>query len=273
MSYNIPRVTRPSRDEFLSQFFRPERPVIITGALSDWPCAQAWSPEYLARNFADHPLPVEVLGDDRAGDSFYYRANCRVQDMELQRFLDVAETAGARVYMTQIPTSKLTPRLRDDIGRLDYLPARVTERKELFWMGPPSARSALHYDASHNFVAQIFGSKQWTIFPRVERRLLYLPSAELGHFSPVNVERPDLERYPLYQQAHPIEFTLNAGEVLFLPSRWPHYVRGVDFTITLNLFFRTRSLDLRLLPEVTLRALEKNARKLKKRLKQQLRAS
>jgi hypothetical protein len=180
--------------------------------------------------------------------------------------MDAAGTAGARVYMAQVPTSKLMSPLRDDIGHLDYLPNRAV-CKEFFWMGPPAARSALHYDASHNFVVQIFGSKKWTIFPKVERRFLYLPSIELGHFSPINLDNPDLQKYPLYQKANPIEFILNPGDLLFLPSRWPHYVRGVDFTISLNMFFKTPSLHLRLLPEVTLRALKRNGSRLKKRIK------
>uniref|UniRef100_A0A7S1JGX9 JmjC domain-containing protein n=1 Tax=Eutreptiella gymnastica TaxID=73025 RepID=A0A7S1JGX9_9EUGL len=47
---------------------------------------------------------------------------------------------------------------------------------------------------------------------------------EVDNFSPINVAAPDLKRYPLYAKAKPINITLRAGEMLYMPSFWWHSV-------------------------------------------------
>ncbi|MCT8987107.1 cupin-like domain-containing protein [Shewanella phaeophyticola] len=46
----------------------------------------------------------------------------------------------------------------------------------------------------------------------------------------VDVEHPDFERFPKFQQALAASLTaeLNPGDVLFIPSMWWHHVRGID---------------------------------------------
>ena len=110
----------------------------------------------------------------------------------------------------------------------------------MLWLGPAGATSALHFDLHHNFNVQLFGRKKWVIFPRAQQDSLYLPSTlRLNHFSPVNYEAPDLATFPKYRYATPIEFVLNPGEVIFLPGGWAHYVKTLEFSITLNYWFVT----------------------------------
>jgi lysine-specific demethylase 8 len=76
------------------------------------------------------------------------------------------------------------------------------------------------------------------VFPSWQMKNVYLPSdLAIDQFSPVNVEQPDLERFPLYRDATPIEFVLGPGEMLFLPTHWPHHVRSLDFSISMNFWW------------------------------------
>lgn len=36
--------------------------------------------------------------------------------------------------------------------------------------------------------------------------------------------QPDLTRFPLYAQTHPLTVEVHAGDVLYLPSLWYHHV-------------------------------------------------
>lgn len=49
--------------------------------------------------------------------------------------------------------------------------------------------------------------------------------------SPAN---PDLEKFPLYAKATPITFTMNEGEVLYLPRGWAHFVENVTPALMIN---------------------------------------
>lgn len=50
----------------------------------------------------------------------------------------------------------------------------------------------------------------------------------------VDCGRPDLERFPRYRDATILEAELRAGEVLFLPVGWWHYLTALDISINVT---------------------------------------
>jgi Cupin-like domain len=46
-TFEVPRVERPSRQEFEERFLFPQRPVIISGAMEGWPALERWTNDYL----------------------------------------------------------------------------------------------------------------------------------------------------------------------------------------------------------------------------------
>jgi len=53
----------------------------------------------------------------------------------------------------------------------------------------------------------------------------------------INVDNPDLEKYPLFEKATVYEVILEPGDILFIPSLWFHNVRAETPCISINLFF------------------------------------
>jgi hypothetical protein len=70
-----------------------------------------------------------------------------------------------------------------------------------------------------------------------ERRLLYSWLAQMNNCD-VNAEEPDPEKTPLFLAAHRYEGTLSAGDLMFIPFGWRHYVRSMSASISMNWFFR-----------------------------------
>lgn len=97
----------------------------------------------------------------------------------------------------------------------------------------------VHFDSAHNLLVQIHGRKKLLLFPPQQSRSLYYPCLSLGHvnYSPVDVEAPDYERFPLFKRATPLEVLLAPGEILFIPVRWWHYARALEPTISLNFWW------------------------------------
>jgi len=52
----IPRIPAPSAAAFESDFVQASRPVILQGAIADWPAMTKWSLEYFTREFGDREL-------------------------------------------------------------------------------------------------------------------------------------------------------------------------------------------------------------------------
>ena len=69
-----------------------------------------------------------------------------------------------------------------------------------------------------------------------ERRLVYSWLAQVNNCD-VNAEQPDPEKTPLFMTVYRYEAILAAGDLLFIPYGWRHYVRSMSASISLNWFF------------------------------------
>jgi tRNA wybutosine-synthesizing protein 5 len=92
-----------------------------------------------------------------------------------------------------------------------------------------------HYDIMDNLLVQVRGHKRVVLFPPCDASYLYLngDKSEI-----VNIEQPDLEKFPLFRKAHSFEGLLEPGDVLFIPALWFHNVRSLEFSVAVNIFWR-----------------------------------
>ena len=55
-----------------------------------------------------------------------------------------------------------------------------------------------------------------------------------GNVSNVDVEHPDLARFPLFAKARHFDAILGPGDALFIPKGWWHYVRALTPSFSVN---------------------------------------
>jgi ribosomal protein L16 Arg81 hydroxylase len=253
----VERVRNLSASDFRKSYVLVERPVIVTDAIDHWPARELWNPEYLKRRFGHVRVQAERLVSETPGErvaksvdgtSTMTRLPGNLRDFEqremtLGEYFDEIAKPGAenRWYLALQPLLERAPEMVSDTRPIPYfseLLQRLSLQTPLLWMGPEGSVANLHFDKLPNIVVQIHGRKKWTVLPSWQMKNVYLPSdLAIDQFSPVNVEAPDLERFPLYRDATPIEFVLGPGEMLFLPTHWPHHVRSLDFSISMNFWW------------------------------------
>jgi hypothetical protein len=228
-----------SISDFRHRYLLTDRPVIIKGGAADWSAVQKWSPDYLKERFGNHPVNARFLPH---GVSSAIEGNSRPEKPRtMGQFVDTmrAQPADGLWYLVQQPIPDLPADLVSDFGRLPYNSRAMqvfTGHKPYFWMGSTGSMTGLHYDLIHNFNIQIAGRKSWRLYPRSQQHLLYFGHGDYPHHSIVNIFRKDLSDYPLLQQATPVEFVLDAGDILFFPAGWPHSVYCSEESISINFF-------------------------------------
>lgn len=243
----IDRISKPLPQEFKKTYVKQQTPVILTNAIESWPAKQLWSPTYFQENFGDAILSVESFNKKhKTSDSDYYLKHLRHKNISLKDYIDFAASPDALngenyLYLAQQPLTNIIPELSHHIKPLGYYSEwlrSLVRLKTLAWIGAKGCVSSLHYDPFPNFVAQIWGHKRWVIYPKHQQSYLYVPSnLKPSYFSPIDYEHPDYQKYPNYRHATAIEFTLNPGEVLYLPEGWVHYVRSLDLSIAINIWW------------------------------------
>lgn len=95
-----------------------------------------------------------------------------------------------------------------------------------------------HYDGGRNFVAMIRGRKRYILLPPESCADLYLlprghPSARHSKSNWADIEELK-NKYPKILNSSATEVMLSAGEVLYIPGYWFHYIVSQDSSIQCN---------------------------------------
>ena len=223
----------------------------MTGLTENWPALKSWSPEYFSTNYPTAKVAYTAWNspEPTSDPNNYYRNRKRLMTTLGQFITAMNASPSSHAYISQYPIFNELPQLKEEIQALDQymnIPQAypVALRNKLrkaatFWLGPAGIVTPVHFDSAHNLLVQIHGHKKPLLLPPSQSKLLYYPSLHLGHvnYSPVDVETPDYQRFPLFRSATPIEVQLAPGEVLFIPVRWWHYARALENTISLNFWW------------------------------------
>lgn len=231
----LARRDRLSSQEFLTDFYSRNRPFILEGLLNEWPARARWNPAYLAAQCGD--CLVDVTDGREEGGHHEQYVKGRPRSMRFGDYVELVLSSGSTNRFYIVATNDFLQRaevasLWEDIGRLpDFLDESRKLQGGSFWFGPAGTITPLHHDTLNILFVQVAGRKRFTLFPPTQTHLLY---NDLNVFSEVDVEQPDLARFPRYARATPITVVLEPGHTLFLPVGWWHHVRALDISISLS---------------------------------------
>ena len=224
-----------SREEMLERYVRGCRPVVLQGVADDWPAMRRWSPADLRERFGHLDVDVQV---GRNKDALFEQNKAQLrQRMPLAEFVDIVTSGGATNdhYLTANDEMLRRPEflpLLADIGRMPPLCDRAQlDRAASFWFGPAGTQTPLHHDKLMLFHTQVIGRKRWRFVSPLQTPLLY---NRMGVYSPIDLNAPDYERYPLLRQARVLEVVLEPGDTLFLPLGWWHQVSSLELSMSFS---------------------------------------
>jgi Cupin-like domain len=220
--------------DFFIDYYARNTPVIMTGLIDHWPAMSRWTLAYLksicgAQN-------VEVMWGREGNADYETQSHNYKRAIPFADYVDLIDTSESNdfyiVANNGFLRSEGTQGLLEDFSPLAGFQHPLEQKSHgNFWLGPKGTVTPLHHDPSNILFMQIWGEKLFKFISPLQTPDIY---NDLGVFSSIDPENPDLARYPLFANCDVIEEVIAPGDVLFIPVGWWHHVRGLSASLSLS---------------------------------------
>eukprot|EP01100_Stratorugosa_tubuloviscum_P005992 TRINITY_DN261_c0_g1_i1.p1 TRINITY_DN261_c0_g1~~TRINITY_DN261_c0_g1_i1.p1 ORF type:complete len:527 (+),score=221.65 TRINITY_DN261_c0_g1_i1:62-1642(+) len=238
-------------EEFDRVYDKGSKPLIIQGAMDNWPAMQKWQKNAFLTKYGDQMFYVDEVDD-----------NCHKLVMRLRDYIRYSE-----INKDEDPIYLFDPKFGDNYPEMlsdyeipiffkeDYFNVlndgteAEQERPRFRWFlwGCPRSGSSFHVDFNHTSAwnALISGRKRWALYPPhicpPNVKATQDEDGEISYNSPYVVKWL-LQTYPtLPAQWKPIEVIQEPGEIIWVPSGWWHMVLNLTETIAVTQNFVNRN--------------------------------
>jgi hypothetical protein len=237
----IERISAPTTGA-VEQAVARHRPAIFTG-LMDGQAAARWDLPGLRQRLGARP--VQVVSSDGPRIRWDPRTGLSQRSEPFAAFADRLAVERGFEYLQDDVNS--VPALKADYRLPPCLGSRPILREKL-WLGGAGLITPLHYDPVETFHWVVRGAKRFLCYrPGVARYYPYPADSDAPFISRVDPDDPRPDQFPRFQATVPLELTVAAGEVLYLPAFWWHQVYSSGtFNLSLNfVWFASPSRNLR----------------------------
>ncbi len=218
----VNRVQSITKKEFVKDYLKPQKPLVIEEFDGNWAAHKKWSLDYMKEMAGDKIVP---LYDDRPvhhKDGF----NEPHAEMLMSEYVDLlkCEPTKYRIFLWNI--LKEVPALQKDFSYPDF-GIRLLKGVPMLFFGGKDSHTFMHYDID---LANIFhfhfeGEKECILFPQSQNKYLYkVPHAIITHES-IDFSNPDFKKWPALEKVSGYKTTLKHGEVLYMPEGFWHYMK------------------------------------------------
>ena len=229
---DIPRVKTINREDFIKNYYKPQKPVVVEKLITDWPAYSKWNFEYMKQVAGDVTVP---LYDDRPVD-YKDGFNEPHSKMKMADYIDLLRQQPTKYRIFLWNLIKEVPQLQNDFSYPDF-GFRFMKGLPMLFFGGMDSYTFMHYDID---LANIFhfhfeGKKECILFPQTQNRFLYkVPHSLITHES-IDFSNPNLHEWPALEMANGYKTQLNHGEVLYIPEGFWHYMKYITPGFSMSL--------------------------------------
>lgn len=229
---SIPRVKTLTKEQFLREYFRPQKPVVIEQYITDWPAFDKWNLDYIKQIAGEKEVP---LYDDRPvkHDEGFNEPHAK---MKMADYVDLLkkEPTKYRIFLWNV--LKEVPVLQKDFKFPDF-GIRLMKGLPMLFFGGTNSYTFMHYDID---LANIFhfhfeGRKKCILFSQEETKYLYKVPHSLITREDIDFDQPDLKKWPALKNAKGYVTQLEHGNVLYIPEGYWHYMKYITPGFSMSL--------------------------------------
>lgn len=224
-------------DVFKKEFYEPGTPVVIKNLAKDWPAYSKWNWDYFKQLVGDKRVPLY----NNVKSDAYTPINKADDYKTFGEYIDMisAGPAAWRIFLFNIFDH--APQLIKDFTWPEHLMKGFVKKYPMLFTGGAGSITHMHFDIdmSHILHTQFGGRKRVLMFPFTEQYKLYRKPWEvlsLADFSNYYEEgKVDYEKYPALKLARGLDFILEPGDTLFMPSGYWHHMEYLDSGFAMSL--------------------------------------
>jgi hypothetical protein len=229
----VERISSISSHQFVKEYKKAGKPVIMTDLMQSWPAREKWNLEYLKEQAGDQPVPL-YSSKPATGKQHQHAAE---KIMPLGEYLNLLEKGENDLRMFFYNILENVPSLLNDF-QYPNLGMQFFKRLPVLFVGGKGAKVQMHYDIDlANLVLCHFGGpKKVLLVPPQQTKYMYKVPYSFSALHSVNFSEPDFEKHPALAKLNAYTADLKHGDSLFIPSGYWHYIiyQDIGFSMTLR---------------------------------------
>lgn len=215
----VPRVERLSKEDFLRNYVGPQKPVVISHLIEDWPAYDKWTLDYIRELAGDREVP---LFDDRPISS-KFKVNEPHTRMKMADYIDLLQSKPTSYRIFLYNLLKEVPELQNDYEYPD-VGLKILRQLPMLFFGGENSKVFMHYDIDFANILHFHfsGEKQCVLFPPSQTKYLYKVPHALIAREDIDFNNPDYSKFPVLAKASGMVANLKHGDVLYMPEGYWH---------------------------------------------------
>ena len=228
----IDRVATITKEDFLKNYFKPQKPVVIERFIEDWPAFKKWDLQYMKKVAGDKIVP---LYDDRPVD-YKDGFNEPHAKMKMADYVDLLEKEPTKFRIFLWNILKEVPVLQNDFTYPDF-GLKLLKGLPMLFFGGRDSYTFMHYDIdlANIFHFHFHGKKEIILFDQQQNDFLYKIPHSLITREDIDFSNPDFEKWPALKNAKGFITNLEHGNVLYIPEGYWHYMKYITPGFSMSL--------------------------------------
>lgn len=233
----VTRVKSISKEDFIKNYYKPQRPVLIEDLAKDWPAYKKWDLDYIQSLAGDQIVPLYNNEPTKGRQNSVVPA----KKMKLYDYIQILKTQPTDLRMFFYNVLQKMPELTKDFTYPD-IGLNFFKKLPVMFFGGKGSKVLAHYDMDLADLVHFHfhGTKNVTLFAPDQAKYLYKVPFTVHNLEIIDMDDPDFDKYPALQLAEGISVEMKHGDALYMPSGYWHYITYLDggFSITLRAFPR-----------------------------------
>ncbi|XP_006153049.1 tRNA wybutosine-synthesizing protein 5 isoform X2 [Tupaia chinensis] len=237
----VPRLEGVSQEQFMRHLYPQRKPLVLEG-IDLGTCTSKWTVDYLSQVGGNKEVKIHVTTVaqmDFISKNFVYRTlpfDKLVQRAAEEKHKEFFISEDEKYYLRSLGEDprkdiadirKQFPLLEGDIKFPEFFKEEQFF-SSVFRISSPGLQLWTHYDVMDNLLIQVTGKKRVVLFSPRDAQYLYLSGTKS---EVLNIDNPDLGKYPLFSKARRYECSLGA-------ALWFHNVISEEFGVGVNVFWK-----------------------------------